>query len=129
MVDLEYQRESRGWVLRIYIDQEGGVTVEDCAEVNREVGTTLEVRNLIANRYVLEVSSPGLTRPLKKAEDFIKYQTRLVKVKTFKPIEGRRNFKGTLLGLEGERVRLMVEGRMYEVPLQGITKANLEIEL
>jgi len=129
LVDLEYQRESQGWVLRIYIDQEGGVTVEDCAEVNREVGTTLEVRNLIANPYVLEVSSPGLTRSLKKAEDFIKYQTRLVKVKTFKPIEGRRNFKGTLLGLEGERVRLMVEGRIYEVPLQGITKANLEIEL
>lgn len=129
MVDLEYQRESQGWVLRIYIDQEGGVTVEDCAEVNREVGTTLEVRNLIANPYVLEVSSPGLTRSLKKAEDFIKYQTRLVKVKTFKPIEGRRNFKGTLLGLEGERVRLMVEGRIYEIPLQDITKANLEIEL
>ena len=129
LVDLEYQRESRGWVLRIYIDQEGGVTVEDCAEVNREVGTTLEVRNLIANPYVLEVSSPGLTRSLKKAEDFIKYQTRLVKVKTFKPIEGRRNFKGTLLGLEGERVRLMVEGRIYEIPLQDITKANLEIEL
>ena len=129
LVDLEYQRESQGWVLRIYIDQEGGVTVEDCAEVNREVGTTLEVRNLIANPYVLEVSSPGLTRSLKKAEDFIKYQTRLVKVKTFKPIEGRRNFKGTLLGLEGERVRLMVEGRIYEIPLEGITKANLEIEL
>jgi ribosome maturation factor RimP len=129
LVDLEYQRESQGWVLRIYIDQEGGVTVEDCAEVNREVGANLEVRDLIANPYVLEVSSPGLTRSLKKAEDFIKYQTRLVKVKTFKPIEGRRNFKGTLLGLEGERVRLMVEGRIYEIPLEGITKANLEIEL
>lgn len=129
LVDLEYQRESQGWVLRIYIDREGGVTVEDCAEVNREVGTNLEVRDLIANPYVLEVSSPGLTRPLKKAEDFIKYQTRLVKVKTFKPIEGRRNFKGTLLGLEGEKVRLMVEGRIYEIPLQGIIKANLEIEL
>jgi len=129
LVDLEYQRESQGWVLRIYIDREGGVTVEDCAEVNREVGTNLEVRDLIANPYVLEVSSPGLTRPLKKAEDFIKYQTRLVKVKTFKPIEGRRNFKGTLLGLEGERVRLMVEGRIFEIPLQGIIKANLEIEL
>jgi ribosome maturation factor RimP len=129
LVDLEYQREPQGWVLRIYIDQEGGVTVEDCAEVNREVGANLEVRDLIANPYVLEVSSPGLTRSLKKAEDFIKYQTRLVKVKTFKPIEGRRNFKGTLLGLEGERVRLMVEGRIYEIPLEGITKANLEIEL
>ena len=129
LVDLEYQREPQGWVLRVYIDREGGVTVEDCAEVSREVGTTLEVRNLIANPYVLEVSSPGLTRPLKKAEDFLKYRTRLVKMKTFKPIEGQRNFKGTLLGLEGEKVRLEVEGRIYEIPLQEITKANLEIEL
>jgi len=129
LVDLEYQREPQGWVLRVYIDREGGVTVEDCAEVSREVGTTLEVRNLIADPYVLEVSSPGLTRPLKKAEDFLKYRTRLVKMKTFKPIEGQRNFKGTLLGLEGEKVRLEVEGRIYEIPLQEITKANLEIEL
>jgi ribosome maturation factor RimP len=129
LVDLEYQREAQGWVLRFYIDREGGITVEDCAEVSGELGAVLEVRDLIVNPYVLEVSSPGLTRPLKKPEDFDKYRNRLVKMKTFKPVEGRRNFRGILLGLEGEKVHLEVDGRYYEIPLQAIAKANLEIEL
>jgi ribosome maturation factor RimP len=128
LVDLEYRREAQGWVLRFYIDREGGVTVEDCAEVSGEVGALLEVRDLIANAYILEVSSPGLTRPLKKPEDFNKFRNRLVKMKTFDPIEGRRNFKGILLGLEDEKVRLKIEGQLYEIPLEGIAKANLEIE-
>ena len=128
LVDLEYQREAQGWVLRIYIDREGGITIGDCAEVSREVGAILEVRDLIPNPYVLEVSSPGLTRSLKKAEDFKKYKTHLVKIKTFEPLEGRRNFKGILLALEGATVRLETEGRVYDIPLQGIAKANLEIE-
>jgi ribosome maturation factor RimP len=128
LVDLEYQREAQGWVLRFYIDRDGGVTVEDCAGVSGELGAVLEVRDLIANPYVLEVSSPGLTRPLKKPEDFKKFQNRLVKIKTFEPIDGRRNFKGILLGLEGEKVRLEMEGQLYEIRLEGITKANLEIE-
>ena len=128
LVDLEYQRESRGWVLRLYLDREGGVTLDECAEVNREVGAVLEVKDLIPNPYVLEVSSPGLTRPLRKPEDFNKYRNRLVKIKLYEPLEGRKNFKGTLLGLEDERVLMEVEGRVYELPLQGIAKANLEIE-
>jgi len=128
LVDLEYQRETQGWVLRFYIDREGGVTVEDCAKVSGELGAVLEVRDLIANPYVLEVSSPGITRPLKKPEDFNKYRNRLVKVKTFEPIEGRRNFKGVLLGLEDDKVRLEMEGQSYEIPFRGIAKANLEFE-
>ncbi len=125
---LEYQREAQGWVLRIYLDREGGITLDDCAEVSGEVGTVLEVKDLIPNPYVLEVSSPGLTRLLQKPEDFNKYRNRLVKIKLYKPLEGQKNFKGTLLGLEGEKVRLEVEHRVYELPLQEIAKANLEIE-
>ncbi len=128
LVDLEYRREAKGWVLRLYIDRRGGVTVEDCAEVSGELGAVLEVRDLIPNRYVLEVSSPGLTRSIRKPEDFMKFRNHLVKVRTFEPIEGRRNFKGVLLGLEGEKVRLEMDGQFYEIPLQGIAKANLEIE-
>ncbi|RPJ40902.1 MAG: ribosome maturation factor, partial [Deltaproteobacteria bacterium] len=86
LVDVEYQRESPGWVLRLYLGREGGVTIDDCAEVSREVGTILEVRDLIPNPYILEVSSPGLTRPLKKLEDFQKYRNALVKIKTFAPV-------------------------------------------
>lgn len=128
LVEVEYQRESQGWVLRVFLDREGGVTIDDCAQVSRELGTILDVREIIPNPYVLEVSSPGLTRPLKKPEDFQKYRNHLVKVKTFEPVEGRRNFKGTLLGLEGDLVRVDVDGQGYGIPLKSIAKANLEIE-
>jgi ribosome maturation factor RimP len=128
LVDLEYQRESQGWVLRIYLDREGGVSLDDCAGVSHEVGAVLEVKDLIPSAYILEVSSPGLTRPLKKPEDFNKFQNQLVKIKLYEPLDGRKNFKGTLMGLEGDRVRVEVEQQVYELPLQRIAKANLEID-
>jgi ribosome maturation factor RimP len=128
LIDVEYQREAQGWVLRIYLDREGGITVEDCAEASRELGTILEVRDLIPNRYVLEVSSPGLTRPLKKPEDFNKYQNRSVKIRLSSPLEGRRNFKGKLLGLREDKVRLESERQIYEIPIQNIAKANLDVD-
>jgi ribosome maturation factor RimP len=128
LVDLEYQRESQGWVLRIYLDREGGVSLDDCAGVSHEVGAVLEVKDLIPSSYILEVSSPGLTRPLKKPEDFNKFRNQMVKIKLYEPLDGRRNFKGTLLGLEGDRVRVEVEQQVYELPLQRIAKANLEID-
>jgi ribosome maturation factor RimP len=128
LVDLEYQREAQGWVLRVYIDREGGVGVDDCARISAELGTNLEVRDLIPNKYILEVSSPGLTRPLKKPADFEKFRNRPVRIKTFAPVEGRRNFKGTLLGLEGDLVQVEVDGRGYGIPLKSIAKANLEID-
>jgi ribosome maturation factor RimP len=128
LVDLEYQRESQGWVLRIYLDREGGVSLEDCAGISHEVGAVLEVKDLIPSSYILEVSSPGLTRPLKKPEDFNKFRNQMVKIKLYEPFDGRKNFKGTLLGLEGDRVRVEVEQQVYELPLQRIAKANLEID-
>jgi len=128
LVDLEYQRESRGWVLRIYLDREGGVTLDDCTAVSHEVGAVLEVKDLIPNAYILEVSSPGLTRPLKKPEDFNKFRNQLVKIKLFEPLDGRKNFKGTLLGLEEDKVRVEVDQQVFELPLTHIAKANLEID-
>ncbi|MFH1756638.1 MAG: ribosome maturation factor RimP, partial [Pseudomonadota bacterium] len=112
----------------IYIDREGGITVQDCAELSGELGAILEVRDLIDNPYTLEVSSPGLTRLLKKPEDYKKYRNHLARIKTFEPIEGQKNFKGILQGLEGETVYVQVEGRILEIPFRGIAKANLEIE-
>ena len=128
LVDLEYQRESQGWVLRIYLDRQGGVSLDDCAGISHEVGAVLEVKDLIPSSYTLEVSSPGLTRPLKKPEDFNKFRNQMVKIKLYEPLDGRKNFKGTLLGLEGDRVRVEVEQQVYELPLQQIAKANLEID-
>ncbi len=129
LVDLEYQREGRGWVLRLYIDREGGIHLDDCADVSRDLGAVLDVHDIIPHSYSLEVSSPGLTRPLKKIEDFGKYQNRRVEVRTFAPIAGQRNFKGFLRGMEGEKVRLEIEGQIQEIPFGAIAKANLEIEL
>jgi ribosome maturation factor RimP len=128
LVDLEYQRESQAWVLRIYLDREGGVTLEDCTGVSHEVGAVLEVKDLIPNPYTLEVSSPGLTRPLKKPEDFNKFRNQLVKIKLYEPLEGRKNFTGTLLGLEEDRVRVEVDQQVFELPFERIAKANLEID-
>jgi ribosome maturation factor RimP len=128
LVDLEYQREAQGWVLRVTIDRGGGVTIENCTQVSGEVSVVLEVRDVIPNAYVLEVSSPGLTRRLKKREDFEKYRSRLVKIRTFEPIDGQRNFMGIILDMEGENVRLEVGTRVQEIPFQAIAKANLEVE-
>lgn len=129
LVDIEYQRERQGWVLRIYIDRQGGVNIENCADVNRELGTILDVRDIIPNAYTLEISSPGLTRPLKKVDDFIRYRGRLVKIKTGQPIGGRgRVFKGRLVGIEGEEVILEVGNEIIGIPFPNIAKANLEID-
>ncbi|MGB9699356.1 MAG: ribosome maturation factor RimP [Thermodesulfobacteriota bacterium] len=129
LVDVEYQRERQGWVLRLYIDRPGGVNIEDCAEVNRELGTILDVHDIIPNAYTLEVSSPGLTRPLKKLEDFSRYRGRLVKIKTWQIISGRgRVFKGRLMGMEGEKIILEVGHEVIEIPFPSIAKANLEID-
>jgi ribosome maturation factor RimP len=128
LVDLEYQRESRGWVLRIYMDREGGITLDDCTGVSHEVGAVLEVKDVIPNAYILEVSSPGLTRPLKKPEDYRRFRDQLVKIKLFQPLDGRKNFKGKLLGLEDETVRVEADGKVFAIPLPSIAKANLEID-
>jgi ribosome maturation factor RimP len=128
LVDIEYRREARGWVLRLYIDREGGVTLNDCTRVSGELGRILDVEDFILNPYTLEVSSPGLDRPLKKEEDFIKYRGRLIKVKTSHPIGVRRQFKGRLLGLSEGRIEIEADGEVFRIPLSDVAKANLEID-
>ncbi|MEW6377693.1 MAG: ribosome maturation factor RimP [Thermodesulfobacteriota bacterium] len=128
LVEIEYRRESKGWVLRIYIDKKGGVTLDDCTLVSQEVGRTLDVEDFISTPYTLEVSSPGLTRPLKSEKDFIKHLNRLVKVKTVDLIENRRQFKGRLLGISGSQIEIEMEGKVFQIPLSNVAKANLEID-
>ena len=130
LVDVEYTREQGGWVLRVFIDKEGNVTLDDCARVSREFGQLLDVEDIIPTSYHLEVSSPGLDRPLKKEEDFIKYSGRIVRIKTKEQVSGRRNFKGALLGCTEGKVMVKVEGsEIFAIPFSSILKANLEIEL
>ena len=128
LVDIEYRRESKGWILRLYLDKEGGVTLDDCTRVSQEVERSLDVEDFIQTPYTLEVSSPGLTRPLKTQKDFIKYCHRLIKVKTVDPIENRRQFKGRLLGVSENRIEIEVDGGVFQIPLSNVAKANLEID-
>ncbi|MBI2370745.1 MAG: ribosome maturation factor RimP [Deltaproteobacteria bacterium] len=132
LVDVEYRREGQGWVLRLIIDKEGGVTLDDCSRISREVSRALDVADLIPYAYHLVVSSPGLDRPLRREQDFQRFHGRRVKIWTLAPLpeaEGRRTFDGTLLGLGAAGV--VVEdpgGRRYQIPLEQIAKAHLVYE-
>jgi len=128
LVEIEYRREAKGWVLRLYIDKEEGVSIDDCTHISQEIGRSLDVEDFILAPYTLEVSSPGLTRPLKNEKDFTKYLNHLIKLKTFDPIENRRRFKGRLLGIFENRIEVEVDGGIIHIPLANVAKANLEID-
>ena len=135
LVDLEYTRQGRAMVLRLFIDKEGGITLDDCAVVSRELSEVLDVEDIIPDHYTLEVSSPGLDRPLKKVEDYEKYKGRLVKIRTFEPLSDdagnkRKTFLGELKGLENGIVLLKLkEGQDAAIPFNKVAKANLDFEL
>lgn len=128
VVEIGYRRESSGWVLRLILDKEGGITLDDCTRVSQEVGRSLDVGDVIRTPYTLEVSSPGLTRPLKTEKDFMKYRHRLIKLKTVDPIQNRRQFKGRLLGISEQGIEIEVDGGIFQIPLSNVAKANLEID-
>ena len=128
LVDIEYRREGRGRVLRIYIDKEGGVTVDDCAKISRELGALLDVHDVIPSSYTLEVSSPGLTRALKKPRDFNRFRGKRVKIKTKIDIEGRRIFIGRLLDFVDDVATVLVDGHTYFIDYDKIEMANLELD-
>ncbi len=116
--------------VRIFIDKPGGVTHEDCSDVSLQVGTVLDVEDFIHSAYTLEVSSPGLERGLYKRDDYERFAGSLAKLKTQRPINGQRNFRGRLVGLQGENVLFddRTNGRVV-VPLESIVKANLEVNV
>jgi ribosome maturation factor RimP len=128
LVDVEFRRERQGWVLRIYIDRPGGVTLGDCVRVSEILSDLLDARDFIHHPYNLEVSSPGLDRPLRKPEDFERFAGDKVKITIKEPLEGRRNFTGLLRGLRENKVLLEIEGRVWELPLEDIKKAHIKYE-
>lgn len=117
------------FVLRIFIDKPGGVTLGDCERVSNQVGTLFDVEDLIPNQYTLEVSSPGIERGLYKPADYERFTGSRVKLRTAQPIDGQRNFKGVLLGINGDIVSLEADaaGRI-DIPFEQIAKANIEYE-
>jgi ribosome maturation factor RimP len=129
LVDVEYLSERGRWILRIYADREGGITLDDCAMVSREIGDLIDVKDIIPHEYVLEVSSPGLNRPLKKEKDFKRAVGRKIRVKMHAPVEGRRNFTGYLKEFRDGTLHLECIGLSASLPRQDVEKANLVYEL
>ena len=117
-------------IVRIFIDKPNGVTHQDCSEVSLHVGTVLDVEDFIHASYTLEVSSPGIERGLYKRQDYERFAGSLAKLRTRKPINGQRNFRGRLLGIDGGEVLFedRTSGRV-RVPLEVIAKANLEMDV
>lgn len=128
LVDVEYRKEGKTWFLRVFIDKEGGVTVGDCQRVSRQVEDLIEVEDVVPNHYTLEVSSPGLDRPLKKESDFERFVGRLVVVSTFSPVNDRKKFTGTIDKFENQVLFLDTDGQKVAIPYQNIAKAKLEFE-
>jgi ribosome maturation factor RimP len=125
LVHVEFQRESVGWVLRVYIEKDGGVTLDDCTRVSRQLGDILDVSLENVWPYNLEVSSPGAHRPLGKLSDFERFQGNLATIKTREPILGQKNFKGVLKGTKGEIIHLLIEDKTVTIPFQEIVRARL----
>jgi ribosome maturation factor RimP len=134
--DVQFRREAAGMVLRVQIDRPGpsasaedSVSIADCANVSRDLSVALDVAEVIASAYTLEVSSPGLDRPLRRADDYRRFAGRRAKVVMREPVDGQKFFKGRLRGVEGSDVLVESDdGREHRVPLGVITRANLEIE-
>jgi ribosome maturation factor RimP len=129
LIDLEHRKEGRGWVLRIFMDKPGGVNLDDCAEMSRQLGDLIEVEELIPHAYTLEVSSPGLDRPLKTEKDFLRSVGKLIQLSTNLPVEGRTFFKGILLEYQASaNLRLADAKKISEIPASSVVKARLVFE-
>ena len=128
--DMEFQKQGPQWLLRIFIDREpGGVTLDDCESVSRDLGAALDVEDIIPHAYRLEVSSPGLDRSLTKPEHFVRFTGSTVKVKTYQPINGQKVFRGTLREMDGAAIGIELEtGDLLRIGLSDIAKASLEVE-
>jgi ribosome maturation factor RimP len=125
LVELEFHPQGRGGLLRIYLDREGGIGVDDCERASRQVSSVLDVEDPIPGAYTLEVSSPGLDRPLRKAEDYTRFAGQRAKLELLLPRDGRRRFSGGLRGIDGGEVLIEVDGVIYRLPVADIGKARL----
>ena len=125
VVGVEYNKNGSEAILRVYIDSEQGISIEDCERVSHQVSGILDVEELIASAYALEVSSPGFDRPLFKSKDFERFAGSEAKIAMKLPINGRRNFKGVLQGFSDGNILIEVDGEVYDLPLTKLAKAKL----
>lgn len=133
VVDIQYLSEGGRWVVRVFIDSPEGrpVTINDCAKISEVVGAALDSADIINKSYVLEVSSPGINRPLKKPKDFIRFKNALIRVSTFAPnADGQRNFKGRIVDFQNDMLTIALEDKKtISLNIKQIAKARLEPEI
>ena len=125
LVHVEYQRESVGRILRLYIDRAGGVTLDDCVNVSRQLNDLLDVYLDDIGPYNLEVTSPGPERPLSKLQDYERFKGRKAKIKTWQPVNDQKNFTGIILGVSAKQVKLLSNEKTVTIPFGDISKARL----
>ena len=128
LFDVEYVKERDTWYLRVYIDKEQGVDLDDCTRVSIALSGALDLKDLIPQSYLLEVSSPGLERPLKNKSDFLKYHGRLVSIETTEKIEGFMKFTGYLTAVDSQEVQLTFANNQISIPWSVMNKAHLAVE-
>lgn len=127
LVDVEYVKE-RDWYLRVFLDKEAGIEIDDCQWVSEQLEAKLDEVDVLKDHYYLEVSSPGLDRPLKKDRDFIRYAGDKVEVKTYEPVNGQKLLVGTLIGLLDGNVQLEINGQTVSIPQEKTAQVRLYIE-
>lgn len=122
---IEYLQAGKHSTLRIYIDSENGIFIEDCAETSRQVSAVMDVEDPISHEYTLEVSSPGVDRPLFTAEQYARYVGEEVKIQLTMPVDGSRNMRGDVVAVEGQMLTLVVDNQTKTVAIDNIRKGNL----
>ena len=128
LFDVQFRREGHGWVLRVFIDSESGISLDNCSVVSRELGRYLDVEDFIESAYHLEVSSPGLERPLRSREDFIRFCGKSAKVKVHEAIDGLKVLEGIIEKVEDDSIYLkLADGRSVQFTFEMINKARLTI--
>lgn len=127
LVDVEYKKEGKDWYLRIYIYKKDGVSIDDCVEVTKAINVVLDEHDPIENQYILEVSSPGLDRPLKGERDFERYKGETVDVALFAAKNGIKDFQGTLLGMQDGEVVIDSQGETLKFGLKEISTVKRAI--
>ncbi|ULL17299.1 ribosome maturation factor RimP [Paenibacillus sp. H1-7] len=127
LVDVEYVKEGSNWFLRVYVDKEGGIDIDDCGRISEFLSEKLDEKDPIPTAYFLEVSSPGAERPLKKVQDYYKAVGQHVFVTTYEPINGLKEFEGKLVSFDEQTVAVEVGKKTHEIPYNKVASARLAI--
>ncbi|MGP8153244.1 MAG: ribosome maturation factor RimP [Smithella sp.] len=129
LIHVECMKMHSRWIVRLFLDKEGGITLDDCANISSQLGDVFDIRDVIKGAYTLEVSSPGFDRPISRNQDFVKYKNSSVIIKTSEKIEGIKNFRGILLDYiedSGQKFVLIdIAGKVYRIHMKDVVKANL----